>query len=219
MASSDLVILALPVRAICRVLKEIGPHLKPGTMVMDVGSTKREIMRAARVLPRGVDFVGCHPMAGSEKRGPVFARGDLFEGALTFVIRSGRVRARKKCVLFWKSLGAFCVLVSPEAHDRIAAGVSHLPHLVATALVQTLYPHRSMLKYAGSGLRDATRIAGSSPALWAEIVRSNRDFIARDLRAFKHEISKLLRHVDDPRESGLKKYLSRASRLRRSMGP
>src|SRR5439155_22034988 len=136
---ADLLILCTPVSVFDQLLRQIGPRIKAGAVVTDVGSTKRSVVRAAEELlqPGKGAFVGSHPMAGSEKRGVEFARADLFQGARCIVTPSDKSdpEAVEAVQRFWESLGMTVVRLSPDDHDRLVCDISHLPHAVAAALV------------------------------------------------------------------------------------
>lgn len=191
--SSDLIVLACPVRQICELIPEIAPHLSPGAVVMDVGSTKSDIGKAAKRFPNHVDFAGCHPMAGSDRSGPEYGDPDLFTGSLCFLLKDTKPRVRRKIKAFWTALGAHTVLIGDRQHDRITAKISHLPHLAASALLVSLCAQGAPdLIYGGAGLRDTLRVAGSNPRMWRDIFLTNPEFILKELRGFM----KILRNFE-----------------------
>ena len=178
---ADLVILAVPIEQIIRIGKEIIPCLKRGSLVTDAGSTKSKIVRQIeKVLPKGVCFIGAHPLAGSEKRGVSSARADLFQGALCMLTKTTKTSpsALKKISGFWRSLGCRIKVLSAQKHDEIVAVISHLPHLAAGQLVKTA---RGSLDFAASGFLDTTRIASSSAEIWADIFLSNKKYITQTI--------------------------------------
>jgi prephenate dehydrogenase len=135
---ADLVILCTPVGLFDSLLAELAPHLKPGALITDVGSTKRSIVRSAeRLMPAHAHFIGSHPMAGSEKRGVEFARTDLFRQAICITTPTPRTSADalERIEGFWRELGMRLIRLSPQEHDRLLAEVSHLPHALAAAMV------------------------------------------------------------------------------------
>ncbi len=151
---ADLVILCTPVGRFGDLLREIGPRLKKGAIVTDVGSTKRSVVaEAEKWLPAGAAFVGSHPMAGSEKRGVRFARADLFRDALCIVTPTAKTDAEAigKVEGFWKMLGMWTKRMSAEEHDRLVGMVSHLPHVAAAALV-AIRSHRRRQGWLGEGV-------------------------------------------------------------------
>lgn len=219
---TDLILLASPVGAIVSHLKSIGPHLAAGALVMDVGSTKEEILKAARFLPRKVSFIGSHPIAGTEKGGAVAAQFNLFRGKkclLTILPKTDR-SALKKAVTFWKKLGSRVSFMPAASHDRALAVVSHLPHLAAYTLLSTIGKKLSVKKIrrlAGGGLMDTTRIAASPAEMWADIALSNRRNLLEVLDAFGRDLSQLTRWIAGKKRGELLQFFERQSRLRRRL--
>ena len=163
---ASLIILCTPVGQFESVLREIAPTLSAGTVVTDVGSTKRSITKlAAELLPAGVEFIGSHPMAGSEKRGMDAANADLFQRAVCMVMPKPTTppAASEMVETFWSKLGMNVKRLLPEEHDRIVARISHIPQVVAMALAAI--QSDKTLPYAGKGFKDTTRIAASDPKL------------------------------------------------------
>ncbi len=221
---ADLVILATPVGLILKFLKEGRACLKPGSLVIDVGSSKEEIVKAAeKNLPREISFIGCHPMAGSEKRGIEIARTDLFKKAVCIVTpgRRADTGALRKVKIFWQRLGAKVEIISPAKHDRLIALLSHLPHLIASSLVLKLEEesrNKSLwLKLAGPGFKDTTRIAASSPLVWQDIYFSNRANIIKNLRDLRKILERLESYLKKGREKNFLNYLDKAKRWRSAL--
>lgn len=182
---ADLVILCTPVGRLASLLSEISPALAEGTLVTDVGSTKRAVVEAAeRLLPSFVHFVGGHPMAGSEKRGVQFARADLFDQAVCILTPTHRTAAMALSAVetFWRSLGMRTTQLNPADHDLLLADVSHLPHAVAGALIAM--QDDAAFNLCGKGFLDMTRIAGGDPGLWRDILLENRENVRRSLGRF-----------------------------------
>jgi prephenate dehydrogenase len=173
-AEAELVIVCTPVGRIVDDVLAAARAAKPGTIITDVGSTKRSIVRGLEgKLPAGVTFVGSHPIAGSEKSGPEAAMRGLFQDRVTVVTPAGAVTAEAETVIaFWKSLGSRVVEMSPEAHDQALAATSHVPHVVASALASVT--PAEYLELSAGGWRDTTRIAASDGALWQQILDDNR---------------------------------------------
>lgn len=193
---ADFCVLATPVATLERQLAAVWAAAEPGTVITDVGSTKGRIVATAERLAgqRPLDFVGSHPMAGSERAGFAEARADLFVAATVILTPTertapaalGRVRA------FWEAVGGRPTLLDPLTHDRATAAVSHLPHLVADALVDAvLRMDPAFLDVAARGFRDTTRIAASSPPVWREIFQDNRAALAEALAAFRKSLDHL----------------------------
>ncbi|MDB5289421.1 MAG: prephenate dehydrogenase [Phycisphaerales bacterium] len=212
---ADLVILCTPVGLFRRLLGEMAPLLSAGTLVTDVGSTKRSIVEAAgKLLPAGVHFVGSHPMAGSEKRGVEFARADLYEGALCILTPTERTDAGalKSMESFWGMLGMRTCRVSPEEHDRRLAEVSHLPHALAAALV--MMQEEGSTALAGKGFHDMTRIAGGDAGLWRDILMDNRDNVRASIRALRERLDGLDALLEKEDSEGVKAWLHHAAERR-----
>lgn len=185
-AEGDLVVLATPVGRIVELARAARDVLRPETIVTDVGSTKGRLVRELEALADArFRYVGSHPMAGSEQRGVEAAHPDLFQGALCFLTPTPRSDPRAVDLLtrLWQALGARVRQLSPDEHDRLLARASHLPHLVAAALVHTT--SRAALACAGSGFRDATRIASGDPRLWADVCLHNPERLLEALQAFQ----------------------------------
>lgn len=191
LAGADAFILAVPPLRICERLEELAALIAPGTFVTDVGSVKARIVATAeRFLNPGVIFIGSHPMAGSEKSGVDFARPDFYQAAACILTPTSRTHpaALPLASAFWEALGSRLVLAAPDRHDTLLAGVSHLPHLTAAALMQTLARKLGapgeLSPIAGGGLRDTTRIAASDPALWKQIFAENAPALLETLDAY-----------------------------------
>ena len=185
---ADTVVLCMPVGAMAGVVSKILPFLKPDALVTDVGSVKQPVTQAlAPVLQGRALFVGSHPMAGSEKAGLIHARADLFRGATCIVTPEPNETASaavSRVTEFWESLGSRVRLLSPARHDEVCALISHVPHLAAAALVNTVAQQLpSAFDFFGPGFRDTTRVAGGLPQMWAEILSENRSEVLKGLRA------------------------------------
>jgi prephenate dehydrogenase len=186
MSEADLVYLAAPVGAIGSFLRTRSQSLKPGAIVTDAGSTKRDICRIARnALPREVAFIGGHPMAGSERAGVEFADADLFRGAAYALVPGDDASpdAVRAIVDIVEGIGAMPISLTAEQHDRIAARISHAPQLVSTALALAVSRTNDAQAFAlvGSGVLDMTRLAESRWSVWEDICRTNSDEITSAL--------------------------------------
>lgn len=213
---ADLVIFCTPMSAMGWIAHQSALHLRKGCLVTDVGSVKAPVVSLLEpIFSRvGARFVGSHPMAGSERSGVRAARADLFERKVCIVTPTERTHraAKREVEAFWKLLGMKVRLLSPSAHDAIVARVSHLPHVVASALVNAICKKGGRpLKYAGPGFRDSTRVASSSPEMWAEICAVNRGEIGRALDDLLEELTLARRNLGRP---GLLKLLQRAKKYR-----
>jgi prephenate dehydrogenase len=194
---ADVVVLAATVLASEALLGDLWPMLPAGALVTDVGSTKTGIVRRADALAAtrdDVHFVGSHPMAGSEKSGYGAARADLFRDALVILTPTEATApaATKRVTTLWETMGARTVVLDPETHDRAVAAVSHLPHLVAWALVDAVSRFEpAALTVAARGFKDTTRIAASDPAVWREILLANRGPALASLDHFRRALDEL----------------------------
>ncbi len=184
-AAASLVVFCTPVDRIADHVAACAAACRPGTLLTDVGSTKSAIVRRlAGRLPPGVNFVGSHPLAGSEKTGPENARADLFEGRLVVLTPVGDPAAVVWTIGdFWRALGARVETMAPEKHDEVLATTSHLPHLVASALAGVLPLEWRPL--TATGFRDTTRLAAGSPELWQAIFLSNQPALLEALDRFR----------------------------------
>ena len=217
-AGAEVVILCTPVGLFQPILQEISGDLATGTIVTDVGSTKRSVVAAAeRILPKTVHFVGSHPMAGSEKRGVEFARTDLFQNALCITTPTPRTNpdALESVEAFWRSIGMRITHVSPEEHDLLLAEVSHLPHAVAAALVAI--QNQAGLKLCGKGFLDATRIAGGDGSLWRDIFIDNRDNVLSAIARLKEELGQVEGMLKNNDGGGLAEWLDTAAGRREEL--
>lgn len=189
---ASLVVLAPPVDRIVPLLEQIASALPQGAIVTDVGSVKGEISRlGSEKLGKRAHFVGAHPMAGSEKTGWAHGTANLFERRTCFVtpLPESDAAAVETVVRFWRDLGSEVVTIGADEHDEIVAHISHLPQVIASSLCSFLAKKNPAWRnYAGGGLRDTTRIAGSDPQLWRSILEQNRDEVLRALRQFEDEL-------------------------------
>ncbi len=211
---ADLVVLAAPVQTLERLLPVVAAAAGPDTVVTDVGSTKAGIVAAAQRAAARTPFrfVGSHPMAGSEQSGYAVARADLFRGATVVVTPTDATEpgALKTVTMFWEALGARVTALDPATHDRAVAAISHLPHLVADALVDAVARWEpAAFALAARGFRDTTRIAASDPDVWREIFLANRDALRAGTRAFRQALDDLEALVAAGDEAGLTAALAR----------
>ena len=196
LSDADLVFLATPVSVIQKVLPRLAAHTSSHTLITDVGSVKRSIMRAAsRLFPEG-NFIGGHPMAGVELSGVEAAHPLLFENAV-YVLSPMKTTTQKRLEQFadfLRDLGARVVILDPKTHDEVASVVSHLPQLTAVALTNVAGKEhtsgRRHLRLAAGGFRDLTRIASSRPEMWTDILEFNRDEIDRSISLLIRELGR-----------------------------
>ena len=216
---ADVILLATPVLTIEGLLERVWRAAPDGALITDVGSTKRNIVRAAERLAatRSLRFVGSHPLAGSEQAGYRVARADLFRGATVVVTptEATELGALKKTTEFWEALGARVSSLDPETHDRTVAAISHLPHLIACALVDgAARVEPSALELAARGFRDTTRIAAGDPDMWTEIFLANRDALSATVEAFREALADLQQAIDAGQADALRALLARIKATR-----
>lgn len=217
----DLVFLAMPVGATPDVLYTIAAHLGPDTVITDAGSTKRDVVDAARAALGGgfAKFVPGHPIAGAEQSGVEAARADLFVGKRTVLtpVAGTDAQACETVREAWRACGAEVHEMSPQAHDEVFAAVSHLPHLLAYALVHDVATHDAadlLFAYAASGFRDFTRIASSHPEMWRDICMANRPALLSELTRFEAVLAEARRLLEAQDAAGLERLFDGARRAR-----
>ena len=221
-ARADLIFLCAPIHIILKQIEDIGTSLKPGAIVTDAGSIKRQIVETANeFLPASCDFIGGHPMAGSEFKGVEAADHFLFENA-TWVLTPGRPVDHTKIkalVDLLEGIGAKVLIMQPRLHDEIAAAVSHLPQMSALALMNLVADKNQesshFLKMAAGGFRDMTRIASSPYSVWKSICDVNSDMIGSYIDAYIGELERLKAIIND--SGDLDKYFSKAASNRLSI--
>ncbi len=222
-AQADLVLLAAPVAQIEALLAQIAPHLHAGTVVTDAGSTKTDVVQAARAAlgDKSHQFVPGHPIAGREQNGPEAALPDLYLGkkvVLTALAENADASVAKVAAA-WEHCGAIIHRLTAEEHDAVFAAVSHLPHLLAYALVDDIAARDNaslLFQYAASGFRDFTRIAGSSPEMWRDISLANRNALLAELDAYTAQLAQLRVLLADGDGAGLEQMYTRAQAARLS---
>ena len=194
---ADFIILAGPVSAIVKGLHDLARlELKPGVIITDVGSTKQTIIDAAQpLIERGDIFIGGHPMAGSHESGIQAGRIDLFKDAYYFLIPTSGSKGVSELKDLLSGLNVNWYLIHASQHDKIVAQLSHVPHVIATALMTqsaaTFKDHRELLKLAAGGFKSTTRIAKSDPTMWSAIMHNNRELIVQQLDEYLNELRSL----------------------------
>jgi len=218
---AEIIVLATPVAQIPALMAAIAPHLSGNVIITDVGSTKSDVINNARQhLPQHITrFIAGHPIAGAEKSGVTAARADLFvsKNVVLTPIAETDPQALEKIRQLWQTTGAKVSEMSAAAHDGIFAAVSHLPHLLAFALVDEIAsrPNAAQLfDFAASGFRDFTRIAGSSPEMWRDISLANREALLNELSAYQNELLRLRTLLEKGDGSGLQALYENASKAR-----
>ncbi|MGO1692098.1 MAG: bifunctional prephenate dehydrogenase/3-phosphoshikimate 1-carboxyvinyltransferase [Marinobacter sp.] len=218
---ADLVVLAVPVQATRKVLEEIRPHLAEGAILTDVGSTKSGFVKDVEAvfgefLPR---IIPGHPIAGSERSGIRAANSELFSNHKVILTPPNNVSSAHlaKLQALWEACGATVLTMSAAYHDEVLAATSHLPHLIAFSLVDTLAgedQNMDIFRYAAGGFRDFTRIAASDPVMWHDIFLSNRDAVLRVIDHFTHDLDQLRTAIADQDGAMLLRVFSRAKAAR-----
>jgi prephenate dehydrogenase len=217
-AGADIVMLATPVGLFEKITEDIRYDLKEGAIVTDVGSVKGKLVkRLDALMPEGVSFVGAHPIAGKERAGLDAATSELFWGAKCIITPTEATDedALEHITELWKQLGCRVLHMTPEEHDTVYSAVSHLPHVVAYALVNSILDLREdILEFGGKGLKDMTRIALSPTELWQDICAQNRDNILESLRDFSSHISRMTKLFEESDWKGLEKEFIKAKKAR-----
>ena len=230
-AGADCVMLCAPVGAYAAVAAAIAPHLSPGVIVTDVGSTKVSVIRdVGPLLPPGVHFVPAHPLAGTEYSGPDAGFSTLFEGRWCLLTPPDGTSpaATERVSEFWRRAGSMVELMEPAHHDRVTAIVSHLPHLIAFTICSTaddlaaegesVAASRSeVLKFAASGFRDFTRIASSDPVMWRDVFLNNREALLEMLARFTEDTQAMARAVRWGDAAYIEDRISRGRQIRRGL--
>ncbi len=215
---ADLVVIATPVGSTQDILRSIAPHLAKDAVITDVGSTKASVVEAARCeLGSAFErFVPGHPIAGREHSGVEYAEAVLFNDKLYICtpVKRTDAEAARQVEALWRSVGCHTDRMTPEEHDAVFAAVSHLPHLLAFALVAQIAADpdaKRKFALAGAGFRDFTRIAASSPTLWSDVCVANRDAIGDELRQHRSVLAELQRAIDECDHEALRSVFSRAA--------
>jgi len=222
---ADLVVLAVPVGAMAAIAEEIGPHLKPGACVTDVGSVKQAVIDAvAPHLPEGVAFVPGHPLAGTEHSGPRSGFPTLFVNrwCLLTPTESSTPEATARLRALWEGMGAKVDEMDAAHHDLVLAVVSHTPHLIAYTMVGVAdhlrrVSNSEVIQYSASGFRDFTRIAASDPTMWRDVFLTNKDAVLDILGRFTEELFVLQRAIRMGDGDMLFDYFTRTRAIRRGI--
>ncbi len=210
LAAADVVLVATPVAQMPAVFAGIAPHLQPAAIVTDAGSTKQDVIAAARAAlgTKFAQFVPAHPISGTEHAGAAAAFPELFRGRRVVLApepETDKASAATVAAL-WEATGASVSVMSAARHDSIFAAVSHLPHLLAFALVEELALRPDAPEYfdfAAGGFRDFTRIASSSPEMWRDIAIANRDALLAELRRYREQLERMERMIQASDANGL----------------
>ncbi len=222
---ADLVVACVPVGQYGALAKEIGPHLKPGVILSDVGSVKGAVVRDMLPhLPAHVHLVPAHPLAGTEHSGPESGLVDLFENRWCIVtpLENANGSAVETMRTFWKALGSEVEVMSVAQHDKVLAITSHLPHLIAFAIFHTGLKHEEVsqsevMKYSAGGFRDFTRIASSNPTMWRDIFLNNKEAVLEALKQFNADLAALAQAIEEGDAQKIVDDLSKSRLTRRKV--
>jgi len=213
--NADLVLLAVPVGQTAKILAQIAPHLESKTIITDAGSTKQDVIAAARSFLLGhlKNFIPGHPIAGAEQSGVNAATADLFrdKNLILTPLDETDTNALERVKEIWQGCGARVSQINAYQHDEILAAMSHLPHVLAVALMNhtcsssTEDSPDDLMRFAGSGFRDFTRIAGSSPEMWRDICLANRELLLKQIDAYQNELTSMRGMLESGDGSALEK--------------
>jgi len=218
---SQLVIVATYVDKISETVKEILPYLEKGCVITDVGSVKTPVMKSVEsFINNDFHFVGSHPIAGSEKSGIKNSDPDLFNGSNTIVTPTDKSSKEsiEKVSTFWSAVGSNVLIMNPELHDNIFAYVSHLPHVVAYTLINTVSSSdiENIFSFSGGGLKDYTRIAYSSPEMWKTIFMQNKNSVLESIKNFKKNLELIESAIEGDDLNKLQNLLENAQKNKSS---
>ena len=221
-SDADLVVLCTPVSTIVPLIQSLVSQVQPGTIITDVGSVKESVVHSAdKLMPEGIFFVGSHPIAGGENSGLESSTASLYQDAKCIVTATEKTdtTALKKISVLWHALGMNVISLSAEEHDFIFGAVSHLPHIVAYALMNTLGGLKTpnnleVTGFSGAGLRDITRIASSDPVMWRDICLSNRNHSLNLINRFQKKLEEIRNTIERGDGQKLEKEFVAANKYR-----
>ena len=219
--AAQVVFVSVPVCSIPAVVSQLAPALAPGCIVTDGGSVKAEIVETCdQIMPAGCFFVGGHPIAGTEYSGVAASFATLFKGKRCILTRTSRTDETACGIVssLWQATGADVCFMEPGHHDRIFAEISHLPHVVAYALVHAVgqadVEGENVLTYTAGGFRDFTRIASSDPAMWRDIALMNREALLNSMDGFSASLADLRGRIEQGDSEGLAEFFTIAKQFR-----
>ncbi|RKX82722.1 MAG: hypothetical protein DRP57_09310, partial [Spirochaetes bacterium] len=217
----DIIFIATPVSIVKSCIRDIEKHAQYKVIVSDLGSTKARLLRWVDGRKfKSVEFVGSHPMTGSHESGLGAAQGDIYKDCMSFITKTSKTprRALKIISALWERLGVRTVIINPDLHDKIVAKVSHLPHVVASVLVDnTFHRNKRYSKFIGPGFLDTTRIAQSDPSLWSDIFLSNSRNVKGELKDFKRRIDSFISILNKNDSKVLTNFLKDINRKRKNI--
>jgi prephenate dehydrogenase len=221
-SDADLIVLCTPVSTILPLIQNLVPQVKPGALITDVGSVKDSVVHGAdKVVPEGIFFVGSHPIAGGENSGLEASNANLYQDAKCIVTPTDKTntKALGKISALWHAVGMNVISLTTDEHDFIFGAVSHLPHIVAYALMNTLGAlktpeNRDVTTFSGAGLKDITRIASSDPVMWRDICLSNRNHSLDLIDRFQNKLEIIRNTIEKGDGQELKKEFIAANKYR-----
>ena len=219
---ADLIVLCTPVTTIIPLIQNMIAGIRPGALITDVGSVKEPIVKEAeKLVPKGVFFVGSHPIAGGENSGLEASTANLYQGAKCIVTPTDKTNnsALEKISALWQAVGMQIINLSAEEHDFVFGAVSHLPHIVVYALMNTLgslrtQDNREVTAFSGAGLKDITRIASSDPVMWRDICLSNRNHSLDLIDRFQNKLDEIRSTIEKGDGQALKEEFIAANKYR-----
>ena len=219
---ADLIVLCTPVTTIIPLIQNMIARIRPGALIPDVVSVKEPIVKEAeKLVPKGVFFVGSHPIAGGENSGLEASTANLYQGAKCIVTPTDKTNnsALEKISALWQAVGMQIINLSAEEHDFVFGAVSHLPHIVVYALMNTLgslrtQDNREVTAFSGAGLKDITRIASSDPVMWRDICLSNRNHSLDLIDRFQNKLDEIRSTIEKGDGQALKEEFIAANKYR-----
>ena len=213
--ASDVIILASPIYSMVDHLKKIAPHLKKNAIVIDLGSSKEVIEKAARkYLPKSISFVGCHPLCGSDKSGAEFLNPDVYKGAVCLITSAGG-KGVKTIKAMWQKLGSKVIFINAQTHDKMLSATSHLTHLISFSL--TDFVPKNSIKFSAASLKDLTRISNSPASVWADIFISNKKNVLKDLDKFSKTLNNFGRLIRKGKKADIVNYINRINKKHKAL--
>ena len=222
---ADIIIVGIPVAAYQEVFKKICNNIKPGAIITDVGSVKKEVINSVKkYIPKNIDFVPGHPIAGTENSGPESGFAGLFKNGWCILTPNKNTSKNSVKIIknMWQLVGMKVDIMDSNYHDEVLAITSHIPHIIAYSIVGTIANlqttiKKEVIKYAASGFRDFTRIAASDPIMWRDIILYNRQSILKMLNLFKKDLSKLEYAIENNDDKFLLNLFTKTRRIRKDI--
>lgn len=222
---ADIIIVGIPVAAYQEVFKKICNNIKPGAIITDVGSVKKEVINSVKkYLPKNIDFVPGHPIAGTENSGPESGFAGLFKNGWCILTPNKNTSKNSVKIIkyMWQLVGMKVDIMDSNYHDEVLAITSHIPHIIAYSIVGTIANlqttiKKEVIKYAASGFRDFTRIAASDPIMWRDIILYNRQSILKMLNLFKKDLLKLEHAIENNDDKFLLNLFTKTRKIRKDI--